>query len=591
MIIGKNLETNKDCSLDLNKLIATRMLINSSSGGGKSWLGRRMMEQFAGKVQQIIIDLEGDFITLREKYDFLLVGKDGDIPLSIRTAETLATKLLELNTSAILDLSELKKHERTLFVKRFLESLIESPKKLWHPVLVYIDEAHEFCPESKSGKAESKPAVIDICTRGRKRGFGGILMTQRISKLSKDAVAELTNVFTGRTILDIDRKRASDNLGFTKKEQELSLRDLKDGEMFCFGSAFNHTNIAKIQVGGVQTTHPDKTKGIQITPPKIPRNIKKMLKDFINIPKEAEEELKTKDDMKKKIFELKGEIRILSLSKTKPEVDEKKAGELQRTAYKAGLNSQKANNELILTQYKKREKYYNNILTKLTEHIKRFNSGAGSLLKEELPEIKIEPKTKENTIELPLKEIKYPLKKESPNVAFEPKVTPNPRPQSDFIEEQSEIKHVKAGAMKMLNWLASSNPVPLSKQRLATLSGFSTNGGTFGSYISVLRKNGWLTGEDEYELTQEGLAQATERIEFPTGEQLITLWSSKFKAGVGKMLRIICEKYPEPINKDELAEMAGFEGGTFNSYLSKLKKNDLVEIEGDEITASKELME
>jgi len=161
MKLGKDIETKNNCEIDLNKLISTRMLINANSGGGKSWLGRRMMEQCANKVQQIIIDLEGEFVSLREKYDFLLVGKEGEIPINLKSAELLAIKLLELKVSAVVDLSELKKHERNLFVKRFLESLMDSPSKLWHPLLVYVDEAHQFAPEGKSGKAESKWILIE----------------------------------------------------------------------------------------------------------------------------------------------------------------------------------------------------------------------------------------------------------------------------------------------------------------------------------------------------------------------------------------------------------------------------------------------
>src|SRR3990167_5077011 len=144
------IKISEDCSLNLEKLIATRMLINANSGGGKSWSIRRLLEQSHGQVQQIVIDLEGEFATLREKYDYLLVGQGGEIPISIRTAELLARKLLELNVSTILDLSELKHPERITFVKRFLDSLINSPKELWHPVLVIVDEAHQFCPEKQS---------------------------------------------------------------------------------------------------------------------------------------------------------------------------------------------------------------------------------------------------------------------------------------------------------------------------------------------------------------------------------------------------------------------------------------------------------
>lgn len=65
---------------DLDVLLPTRLLIQANSGGGKSYLIRRMVEQLFGHVQVIIIDPEGEFATLREQYDFVLVGRGGETP-------------------------------------------------------------------------------------------------------------------------------------------------------------------------------------------------------------------------------------------------------------------------------------------------------------------------------------------------------------------------------------------------------------------------------------------------------------------------------------------------------------------------------
>src|SRR5216683_2231730 len=222
--MDKHIFLNQSVGIDLSTLIDTRLLVQANSGGGKSWLLRRILEQSHGKVQQIVIDLEGEFATLRERYDYVLAGKDGDTPADPRSAGLLAKKLLELNVSAIIDLYELHYQDRKHFVRIFLESMINAPKTLWHPCLVVIDEAHKFCPEKEA--SEASIAVIDLATLGRKRGFCAILATQRISKLNKDVAAECNNKLIGRTGLDIDRKRAGEELGFTTKEQVLSLRNL-----------------------------------------------------------------------------------------------------------------------------------------------------------------------------------------------------------------------------------------------------------------------------------------------------------------------------------------------------------------------------
>lgn len=102
---------------------------------------------------------------------------DGDALAHPRTAQLLARRLLETGVSAILDIYDLKAHERQAFVRLFCEAMVNAPKALWQPTLVVLDEAHVFCPEA--GKAESAGAVIDLATRGRKRGYALIAATQR----------------------------------------------------------------------------------------------------------------------------------------------------------------------------------------------------------------------------------------------------------------------------------------------------------------------------------------------------------------------------------------------------------------------------
>ena len=83
-----------NATIDIPVLLRTRMLIQANSGGGKSWLLRRLAEQFYGKVQVIIIDPEGEFSTLREKFDYVLVGDGGETPADPRSAALVAEKLL-----------------------------------------------------------------------------------------------------------------------------------------------------------------------------------------------------------------------------------------------------------------------------------------------------------------------------------------------------------------------------------------------------------------------------------------------------------------------------------------------------------------
>lgn len=86
----------------LSALVDTRLLIQANSGGGKSWLLRLIAER-AG-IQTIVLDNEGEFASLRDVVDMLLVGACGELPANPRHAVLLARRLIEYKVSAVIDL-------------------------------------------------------------------------------------------------------------------------------------------------------------------------------------------------------------------------------------------------------------------------------------------------------------------------------------------------------------------------------------------------------------------------------------------------------------------------------------------------------
>ncbi len=271
-----------DVTLDLTTLIETRAIIQANSGGGKTWAIRRLLEQSHSKVQHIIIDVEGSLRTLREKYEYLLLGSETDevdFSISPANAAQLVTPLLEARTSVILDLYEFLPSVRQQIVRLFLEALINAPKHLWHDCLVVIDEAHIFCPER--GNSEAKQAVEALCSRGRARGFCAILATQRISKLGKDALGECNNKLIGRASLDVDMKRSNAELEFPSTSQVL--KRLAPGEFYVFGPAIS-PEVQKITIGPVQTTHPKAGSRRQVSSSPPPESLHNVLTLLHSLP-------------------------------------------------------------------------------------------------------------------------------------------------------------------------------------------------------------------------------------------------------------------------------------------------------------------
>src|ERR1700744_626569 len=89
--------------LDLEELLATRLLVQGNSGSGKSHLLRRLLEQSAAHVQQVVIDPEGDFVTLAERFGHVVV--DGDRgPADL---QCIAARIRQHRVSAVLTLDSL----------------------------------------------------------------------------------------------------------------------------------------------------------------------------------------------------------------------------------------------------------------------------------------------------------------------------------------------------------------------------------------------------------------------------------------------------------------------------------------------------
>ena len=96
LILGKFEDNGEAVALDLEALIGTHLCIQANSGGGKSGTIRRLLEITHGKLQHIVLDVEDEFYTLREKFEYMIAGGDnGDCAATVSNADKLALMILE----------------------------------------------------------------------------------------------------------------------------------------------------------------------------------------------------------------------------------------------------------------------------------------------------------------------------------------------------------------------------------------------------------------------------------------------------------------------------------------------------------------
>jgi len=256
--VNTDIEIGKDAHgtpvlVDVEELLATRLLVQGNSGSGKSHLLRRLLEQSAGLVQQVIIDPEGDFVSLADHFDHVVVEGASYSP---REIEALAGRIRQHRASVVLALEDLEVEQQIRCAAQFLTALFDAPREHWFPALVVVDEAQMFAPAAAGEMAEDTrrmtlSAMTNLMCRGRKRGLAGIVATQRLAKLAKNVAAEASNFLMGRTFLDIDMQRAADLLGMDRKQAE-RIRDLQRGHFLGLGPAVSRRPVA-VHIGEVKT--------------------------------------------------------------------------------------------------------------------------------------------------------------------------------------------------------------------------------------------------------------------------------------------------------------------------------------------------
>jgi hypothetical protein len=284
--IGRDLETGEPFLLKIKDVVASRTYIASETRFGKSHTARRIVEEilenWAGKVGVIIIDPEGEYSSLREKYSILIIGRD--IPIQVETptllastAEFMAQQILEAGVSVVIDLSIVEDFEDGKeYVDKFLRRFFHLQTTARKPYLVIEEEAEDFGPESGTpGSRTCLEISVNLGKRGGKRGIGVLYVGHRPAWISKGILSQCPNKAIGR-IESPDMKALEEyariphsiveKLAPKSNEQGNIIDPGPEQGVFCFtGDWVKKTTFVK--VGPVKTTH------LGATPEIIPRPV------------------------------------------------------------------------------------------------------------------------------------------------------------------------------------------------------------------------------------------------------------------------------------------------------------------------------
>lgn len=164
-----------------------------------------------------------------------------------------------------------------------------------------------------------------------------------------------------------------------------------------------------------------------------------------------------------------------------------------------------------------------------------------------------------------------------------------------IVEPDGTPRAIGKGERKMLEAISTRHPTPMSRAQLAALSGFSLTGGTFRTYLPSLKSAGLIEYQgDHVVLTSGGVAAVSDAMAAApqTTEAVLSQWRAKLGSGELKMFDALVAEYPNAVSRERLGELSGFAmgGGTFRTYLPRLKTLGIVDYSGTSEVRASELL-
>lgn len=189
-----------DFTMPLDSVTATFAILGKK-GRGKTHTASVLAEELMNAGCLIcVIDPTGVWHGLRSSADgreagfpvIILGGDHADIALRPDQGAVIAELVAQQRFPVVLDLSLMRKAERRSFATDFLETLYWRNRE---PLHLIIDEADEFAPQrAPAGIERLLGAAEDIVRRGRVKGLGVTLCSQRAAALHKTVLSQIDSL-------------------------------------------------------------------------------------------------------------------------------------------------------------------------------------------------------------------------------------------------------------------------------------------------------------------------------------------------------------------------------------------------------------
>jgi hypothetical protein len=567
--IGKTTD-GKAFTLPLDLVTQTQAII-ATKGKGKTYLAMVQVEEMlkAG-LPVVCLDPTGVWWGLQAEgiakgFPIIVMGGEhGNVPLEPNAGEIIADWIVETNQSAVLDLSSFESNAaQDRFVTAFAERFYRRKAKNRTAIHLMLDEADSYCPQRPMpGQQRMLGAFEAIVRRGRSRGIGITLITQRPAVLNKNVLmmAELLTCLGIVGHIDQDAvdewvKRYGDPE--QRKVFMATLAALPKGRAWFWSPSWLGC-FTQVDVRQKLTFDSSKTPeaGQKFETPK---NV--AAPDLASLTAQIQatiEKAKADDpkELRRKIGELEKKLRAAEQS-VKP------------CSHEAEILKLKADNQLkakvLSTMHAFKRSVDRRIvamqqsLTDLQQTIDNQLAGHFMVEAERIqPAVPIHNSLKNR-----------PETKQVPR-----HVKISERGSGDITNSQRKILNALAALERLGVTLAS-------RDQIAILAGYASDGGAYGNLLGSLRTVGMIEypTQGSVSITDAGRSNSNADDCVPYGADLVESWCSRIGGSHAKLLRVLVGRYPKDMTRDELAEVVGQEakGGAFGNKLGRLRTLCLID--------------
>lgn len=575
------LKISETLSLPLDAVTNTFAIL-AKRGVGKTYTGAVMVEEMLECRQQVIVaDPIGVWWGLRSSADgkspgypiVVFGGEHADVPLEEQSGEIIAQAIIENGFSAILDLSLLRKGAQDRFMIQFAETLYRLNRK---PLHFIVDEADAFAPQHpqpKSEQARLLGAFEDIVRRGRARGLGVTLITQRAAVINKNVLTQVEVLVCLRTIAPQDRKAidAWIEVHGTEHQRGKMMADLPSlpvGTAFFWSPGWLDI-FQKVVVRRRRTFDSSSTPrvGEPVVTPKEAAVVD--LEQLGAMIKSTVEKAKASDPA-----ELKRQLAA----------EKKRANELEMKLAGAVVNPNKPQvktqiKEVPVLTVKERSK-----LKEIVDSLTKLNCGLETIRCN-----LVYHQEKYDIIQPALEFIRSVLTG---------RLAPNPvqvsRPVTASIITHQHHQKISNPVVRS-NRTTESNgslgkcerailtalaqyPQGRTAVQVALLSEYSVNSGGYNNALGKLRSLDYITRGQPIQITGEGLQALGAYVPLPTGSELVSHWIQSLGRCEASILKFLCDNHPQTFTSQQVGEATGYspQSGGFNNALGRLRTLELI---------------